>query len=117
MALAIKESTTIRFVSTQKRTRRARAIFEHRCCGHSGVCQFNRRKLQTSPQITNPLNTPSATSGDDTARLAFNMGKSDVDVYLDNVGVFEGNNCGSFAAAVLPGTPPIALAASGLIGN
>ncbi|HMW71048.1 MAG TPA: cytochrome c, partial [Cellvibrionaceae bacterium] len=61
--------------------------------------------------------TFAATSTDDTARLAFNMGKSDVDVYLDNIGVFEGNNCGSFAAAPLPGTPPIALAESGLIGN
>lgn len=64
--------------------------------------------------------TFAAETSDDTARLAFNLGKSTVGVSLDNVGLFEGNNCGSYAAApILPlaGEPPIVLAASGLTGN
>lgn len=61
--------------------------------------------------------TFTAATTDDTARLTFNLGKSDVDVSMDNIGLFEGNNCGSYAAAALPGVPPIALAATNLIGS
>jgi mono/diheme cytochrome c family protein len=61
--------------------------------------------------------TFAAETSDDSARLAFNLGKSAVGVSLDNIGLFEGNNCGSYAAATLPGVPPVAIAATAFIGN
>lgn len=63
------------------------------------------------------VKTVVAEETDASARLAFNMGQSNVGVSLDDVGVFEGTECGSFDAAPVEGSPPIALAVTGLIGD
>lgn len=115
--LAIKESTTYTICFDAKADAARTITFDIDAAGTPGYASLIGTQTANLTTDYQPFkHTFSATSGDDTARLAFNMGKSDVDVYLDNVGVFEGNNCGSFAAAALPGTPPIALAATGLIG-
>lgn len=115
--LAIKESTTYTICFDAKADA-ARTITFEIDAGDPGYASLSgKQTVDLTTDYQSLKHTFSATTSDDSSRLAFNLGKSDVDVYIDNVGVFEGNNCGSFAAAVLSGTPPIALEASGLIGK
>jgi|GEM_PF-2848343 len=116
--LEIKPSTTYTICFDAKADAARSITFDIDAAGSPGYDSLiGSQTAALTTEYQTIKHTFSTVSGDDTARLAFNMGKSDVDVYLDNIGVFEGNNCGSFAAAVLPGTPPIALAATGLTGK
>ncbi len=116
--LAIKQSTTYTICFDAKAEADRTITFDIDEAGSPGYASLiGTQSSELTSNYQTIKHTFIATSSDDTARLAFNLGKSDVDVYFDNIGVFEGNNCGSFAAAPLAGTPPVALAESGLIGN
>jgi len=61
---------------------------------YSSLMGYGRNvALTTAWQSFSHTFTASAT--DTTARITFNMGQSDLDVQLDNIGVYPGASCGS----------------------
>ena len=67
--------------------------------------------------ITRPSATFTAQQDDATARLTFNLGASDIDVQLDDIGLYPGAHCGELGSvftgeAPASSTAPLALSSA-----